>query len=238
MPGGKIDDLKRLFGERAPHACYVFPELPNGGGDVRSAAFNDIFVFQFWPESVEATYNPEYSTKQPQGGTHPLFQWTGGSGRDITFTAPFVSEMAPGGSTFPALLPSGRYTVDVKGAVARLQSYLLPSYGSQGTGGGLNSLAHPPHKLYLVLEGLGLGTTSADDDAVLCFLRSAPVTYEACFPDGTPRAVVVSCTFTEIVQHSTGTKGQSAIKFIGRESFEKAGDRYRHRGTINRSLGR
>jgi hypothetical protein len=51
-------------------------------------------VFQFWPSQVTDNYTPNYATKQIPGGSHPIFQWTGGSGRDISFTAQFVSEIA------------------------------------------------------------------------------------------------------------------------------------------------
>ena len=217
----------------APQSAYLWTEV---SAETRGKLPGDdeIFVFQYWPESLNDTYTPTYSEKTIPGGSHPLYQWTGGSGREISFTAIFTSEMAQGveGSAipnpFPEGLPSARYTVDVRGAVARLQSYLRGNYPE----GSLNQSVKAPKKLYLVLENTRLG---GDRDEVLVILKSAPIVYQAWFPNGYPRIVEASCTFAEIVQHSEGENSQ--IKFIGRSSFEGSAQNYRYRGTVDRVLG-
>jgi hypothetical protein len=218
-----------------PRSAFLFPESSIGGVGIPG---NDgAFVFQYWPETIEDNYNPNYAERQIPGGSHPLYQWTGGSGRDITFTAVFTAEVDAGitrgaiGKPNPAitaLTPSARYTVDVRGALNRLRSFMLPDYN--GTGFNINTLASPPKKFYLVLQGTRLGGSK---DYILCILRSAPITYQACFPNGTPRIAEVSLTCTEIVQQ-TSTAGSSSVQFVGRSPFETDGQFYHYRGSVDR----
>ena len=226
---------KDLLDDRAVASAYMFPEAVAPNGKVR-AGENEIFVFQYYPDQINDTYNPEYATKSVPGGSHPLYQYVGGTGRDVTFTARFTAERDLGdqrGKT-SGLLLSDRYTVDVRGALARLRSYLLPDYGNQ-RGSGISSRAKPPKKLWLVLEGLSLG--GMDQDAILVILRSAPVTYESSFPNGHPRIVEVALTISEIVQHTNASTGGSSIQFIGRDLFESDGKNYKFKGTTDRVLG-
>jgi len=241
MAWDRLEQLNRLLGTGPPASAYIFPEMPGTFSRTTARSSDEIFVFQYWPESVEAAYTVNYAQKSVPGGSHDLQQWTGGSGRDITFPVVFTAEVSAdvrgllGVSPPVELLPSVRYTVDVRGAVSYLQSLMLGSYGKERqAGGGLNNLARPPKKIWLVLEGTGLG---GNKDEVLVILRSAPVTYEAWFPNGKPRIVAMSLTFTEIVQRSTATQGKSSIQFIGREVFERDGEFYNYRGTVDRALG-
>jgi len=241
-----LSQSQSIFRDRTPRAAYMFPEMVSSKKAGAAGAGDEIFVFQYWPESLDDSYNVEYAQKQVPGASHPLLQWIGGSGRQITFTAQFTAELdmgeERGGLSRQAninqnlaavgLMPSDRYTVDIRAALSRLRSFMMADYGTQASG--LNSLASPPKKLWLVLEGSLLGGT---DDAILVVLRSAPITYESWFPNGHPRMVQVSCTFDEIVQHSSAGKGQSSIKYIGRTPFEQDGRNYRYRGTVDRVLG-
>jgi len=241
MPG--VEDLVRknsfvtqgLLSTSDPRSAFLFPESSIGGTSIPGD--DQVFVFQYWPETIEDSYSPTYGDRQIPGGSHPLYQWTGGSGRDITFTATFTAEVDVGvtrgafGTRNPAiteLTPSARYTVDVRAALNRLRSLMLPDYN--GTGSNINTLASPPKKFYLVLQGSRLG---GNKDYILCILRSAPITYQASFPNGTPRMAEVSLTCTEIVQQ-TSTAGSSSIRFIGRGPFEKDGAFYSYRGTVDR----
>lgn len=226
-----------------PRSAFMFPEVTVGGNP---SADDEIFVLQYWPESLEDSYNVEWAQKQTPGGSHPLLQWVGGSGRDISFQAVFTSEVDQGFDTrlntfrgglpnpvATALTPSARYTVDIRGAVNRVRSYMLPEYGGKTSGPNINSIAAAPKKLYLVMQGSRMG---GNKDYILCVLRSAPITYEAWFPNGTPRIVVVSLTFSEIVQ-TRGGDGSSSIQFIGRSSFEQDAKNYRFRGTVDKAVG-
>ena len=233
----QLQSLNRLLSDRNIASAYMFPEAIAPSGRLRRPD-DGIFVFQYYPEGVQDTYNPEWTTKQVPGGSHPLYQFNGGSGRDITFTARFTAERDLGavrGKTSGSL-PSDRYTVDVRGALATLRSFMMADYGDQ-EGNGISSRARPPQKLWLVLQGLSLG--GHDRDEILVIVRSAPITFEASFPNGHPRIVEVSMTCSQIVQHTraAGTGG-SAIQFIGRESFEQDGaTNYKYRGTVDRAMG-
>jgi hypothetical protein len=228
-----------FVGDSAPAPCYVFPARL-GAPVGRQNMEVEVFVFQYWPESVEDTYNVDYGIKQPAGGSHPLYQWTGGSGRDITFTAQFTSEFqverdsAPSpynpASGFIGVLPSQRYTVDIIAALNRIRSYMLPKYDAGGTQIGRG---RPPARLYLILEHAQLG---GDRDEVLCILRAAPITYESFWPSGKPRIVQVAMTFSEVVQHGGEGEG-SKIQFIDRSPFERDSRHYLYRGTIDRAVG-
>ena len=84
--------------------AYLFPEIPftpgtaqsidPTGGLVPPGKLQDVFVFQFWPQQVSDNYQVNYATKNIPGASHPLYQWTGGGGRTISFEATFVSEIA------------------------------------------------------------------------------------------------------------------------------------------------
>jgi hypothetical protein len=247
--------------------AYLFPETTFGhSSDGRNAGrsqlrpnsglkptaqISDVFVFQFWPQQVQDNYTPNYSTKNIPGASHPIFQWTSGSGRDISFTAQFVSELQENSSALTGntrgtnsgfqsrirnssaantsekvfnaagalLLPSSRYTVNVSAAIAALQQYLYPSYGSNNQGGPVA----PPKKLILVLPNTSLGRARGAD-GVLCILRSAPVTQEAYFPSGELRSASLSLRFSEIVQFSTSSV--SKIKYIGAEAYTALAGEY------------
>lgn len=223
--------------------AYLFPERAvasytengqRGWSDqtfrqTQTSVLRDVFVFQFWPQQVTDTYTPNYAQKQIPGGSHPIYQWTSGSGRELSFTANFVTELSdenherdqPGSTPTaapsslpgyaPYILPSARYTVNVAAAIAALQRYLYPSYN-----GGIGSV-RAPNKLILVLPGVRLGRD--DGDGILCILRSANVTMESFFPHGELRAASVALRFSEIVQHTGDSGDVSQIRYIGSASY-------------------
>jgi hypothetical protein len=230
--------------------AYLFPEFSgttnqagkgNGsGGFTAGANTNDVFVFQFWPSQVTDSYTPNYSTKQIPGASHPLFQYIGGSGRNISFTANFVAEIREQevGNNVPfnqriqdasagsptnveittarlgaGMLPSSRYRVNVSAALAALQQYLYPTYGDQTAGKGVT---RPPKKLVLVLPGTKLGRAK-DQDGILCIMKAANVTMESWFPSGELRSASVSLQFAEIVQ-LTSSQGTN-VRYIGAEAY-------------------
>jgi len=228
----------QITAEPVPAVCYLFPETV-GSTAIGKQWSESTFVFQYWPESLEDSYNVEYGQRQVFGGSHPLFQWTGGSGRDITFTARFTAEVQAiydDGVNARALYgvsSSARYTVDCRAAMDYLRSTMLASYDGSRSGG-LNALARPPRRYYLVMEGTGLG--GGTNDAVLCVVRSAPITYEAWFPNGRPRIVEAAVTVSEVVQSASQDGPQ--IKFQGRterENFALA--HYKYRGAVDRAMG-
>lgn len=223
-----------LISTSVPASVVMWPELTPAPHTQPNQ--DELFVFQYWPETLTDTEAPDYAEKKIPGGSHPLYQWTGGTGRDISFTAHFTAEIdiSPASDATldqVRLLPSGRYTVDVAAAVARLKSFLRGDYSD----GSLNAAAKPPKKLYLALENTKLG---GDHEEILVILRQAPISYQSWFANGSPRVVEVACSFSECVQRSNAdSESASQIQFIGRSSFETAGKRYKYRGAVDRAIG-
>ena len=246
-----------LLTTQPPQSVYLFP-TPNGGLDtpVPSQAYNaednQPLYFQYWPQTLTDDYQVEYAEHAIPGGSHPLYQWVGGRGRTLTFEAIFTAEInakrfgsvlsdgpaarssAEGNAIANSISPSSVYTVDVAAGLARLRSWMMPKYEPGGRLGETN----PPKMLTLVfpntkLSGKGGGALS---DSVSVILRSAPITYEAWFPNGEPRVATVALTFSEIVQTPSGSGQDNAtkIEFIGRDAFEIGGRNYRNRGLPDR----
>jgi hypothetical protein len=222
--------LTNLLPLGRPAVAYLFPELdPTRVGATLSNTADSVqrdstFVFQFWPTQIQDNYEVEYATKPIPGGSHPLYQWIGGSGRVISFEAVFTSEIeddfAFNGLT--ALTPSSRYSVNVAGAIAALRSYQYPTYRE----GSEIGIVEPPKRLHLVLPKTNIG---GDRDDILCFLKSCRVTIESSFPSGAIRVATVALEFIETVQKSTGDPGVSRVQFIGTSSFKKASQDYKYR---------
>lgn len=239
--------------------AYLFPEIDpigqnrlsviTGSGGLEIIPIlplKEVFVFQFWPQQVTDNYTPNYATKQIPGASHPLYQWTGGNGRTISFTANFVSELREdvynptltgtfqerfatgkvsdraggggrGGPLTAGLLPSTRYKINVAAALAALQQYLYPTYGAD------QGVAKPPRKLVLVLPQTKLGRAESAD-GILCIMKSASVTMESWFPSGELRSASVSLEFAEIIQYTQGEG--SNIKYIGAEAYTLLAAKY------------
>jgi len=240
--------------------AYLFPEKPNlnesGAGGYASAgvgfitkqqSLSDVFIFQFWPQQVQDNYTPNYATKNIPGASHPIFQWTSGNGRDISFTAQFVSELREdqgftgadtnSNSDFRSRISASAATSPTLGSVTTalgtaMGALMLPSARyvvnvASAIGalqqylypsyGDNNDLTHPPKKLVLVLPGTRLGRKK-DADGILCIMRSASVTHEAYFPTGEIRSASVALKFSEIIQLSSSS-GVSKIKYIGQEAY-------------------
>jgi len=199
--------------------CYLYPyefafhsATNNAERHKHAIAGGKAFVFQYWPESLSDEWGVEYSTKTIPGGSHPLYQYIGGGERTISFEAVFTSEVEDNGAAKNSNIPSSRYTVDIKAAIARLESFKLPSYPKNGE----NGRVKPPPKLVLTFPGSNLGRYIDD---VVVILKSVGWNYVSWFPSGIPRVVTASLSFSEIIQ--TGSKGGgSQIKFVGREIYE------------------
>lgn len=230
-----------LLSPSAKAPCFMHPE-GQGGVPPKSS---DLFVFQFWPATVTIDYSPNYAEKQIPGASHPLYQWISGGGRSITFQAQFVAEIdevvqgalaiTAGALPAPAAnaaIPSGRYTVDVGAALARLHSYMMPSYGGSGANAGL-AVAPPRMRLYFPGMDLGGGSPNRGYADVLTILRSAPITVQKCHPDGSVMLAEVSLQFSEVVQ--TNVSDGVAIRYVSREDFERRGSTYRASLSAQRS---
>lgn len=239
----------------AQRVAYLFPETYSTTDQVgkfrsveSSCGIRDVFVFQFWPQQLTDTYTPNYISKTIPGASHPLYQWTGGNGRDISFNAEFVSEIREdeGASyseaSFRDRIQASSATsmlsgLSRTGPLGAIGALLLPSarytvnvtaalaalqqylYPLYPERGGT---VKPPRKLVLVLPGTKLGRDQGD--GILCILRSANVTMESWFPSGQLRSATISLQFSEIVQHTTGDV--SKIKYIGAQSYKELASKY------------
>ena len=245
--------------------AYLFPEFDasgvqnpitraaNGGIQPRQVN-NDVFIFQFWPSQITDNYTPNYATKSIPGGSHPLYQWVSGNGREISFTANFVTELREDvynpnlTQDFNERIASqaaGSIVGESAGGINPLGSLtpaLLPSsrykvnvaaalaalqqylYPTYEDGVNEVGVTKPPKKLVLVLPGTKLGRGDAAD-GILCILKAANVTMESFFPSGELRAATVALTFAEVVQMTTAGGG-SQIKYIGAEAYTDLANKY------------
>lgn len=211
MAGNSLDEMLHEVEPPKPAVAYMHPE---------KSADNTQFVFQYFPESVSDNYTPNYGQHDIPGGSHPLYQYVGGSERAISFTAIFTSEVRDTGKIFKGF-PAAKYTVDVAAAIASLQRYLYPTYRS----GGLLGVVEPPPRLVLKLENSYLGR---NEDQVLVILKGAGVEYNAFFHDGTPRIATVSLEFAECVQHSgeSVSSPTSNVRYISSDLYNEKAAKY------------
>lgn len=185
----------------------------------------DAIAFQYWPETVQDSRGSEWSAKNIPGGSHPLYQWTHGGERTLSFTAMFTTDTAPQESILEwqratAVLPSGSPAqspyegmqnerlngldigtrdVDLRAVVSWLRWYTYPYY-TEGDGW----KAFEPPKCMLVLPNTGLGYLGYD--YIICVMTQCDITYEACFETGFPRLIEVSLAFSEVVQEGTSVQ--------------------------------
>jgi hypothetical protein len=226
--GNAFTTLARTFksgqGPR-PARAYIVP-LDGFNGD--SPLDGDTRTLQYFPATVSDTHATNYQTKVIPGLSHPLYQWTSGGARTISFEAVFSRDRTYTASEKESIsfgvfdvstlgespLPSGSVArgslsnkdprdVDIPSAVAWLKSFLLPEYsGLRGTSGASPSRPNPPRKLILGMPGLRLnwGVPSLPPTEVYCIMKNCAVSYQAFFHDGTPRLTKVSLSFIEIIQ--------------------------------------
>lgn len=166
-----------------PARAYIVP-LDSFDGD--SVAYGEERTFQYFPATISDTHATNYQTKVIPGLSHPLYQWTSGGARTISFEAVFSRDrtytrsekdsLSEGdGARFYSALGAGRNfkgqklaasgiasnkeprDVDIPSAIAWLRSYLLPQYSEDGsTFSPVPSRPRPPRKLILGMPGVRL----------------------------------------------------------------------------------
>lgn len=183
-------------------------------------------AFQYWPESVQDSRSSEWNPRNIPGGSHPLYQWTHGGERRLSFTSVFMTDTAPDefvlewlaattdltfgdSSRSPysemdnlgllAGLELGKRDVDLRAVVAWLRWFTYPHYGA-----GDDVRAYEPAKCLLVLPNTKLGYNGSD--YIVCVMTQCDVTYEAWFPSGFPRIIEVSLEFAEVVQEGASVR--------------------------------
>lgn len=198
--------------------------VARAGANTLTVLKGGIFIFQYWPTQLQDNYDTEWAAKTIPGLSHPLYQWVGGTGRTISFDALFTSEVTDEGVAKTLYIPSSRYTVDVAAAVASLRGLQYPKYPE----GSKDGVTEPPPRLRLCFPGTNIG---GNTDGILCFLKSAKITYESCFPDGRPRVVTMGLEFIETIQNVASGENSSNIIPIGRSAFEDRAAKYTYTPT-------
>jgi hypothetical protein len=189
-------------------------------------------AFQYWPETLtdnrETTWNPRYIP----GGSHPIYQWTHGGERRLTFTGIFTTDTEPNlgeGAANPLAVASdaspynaeagnvgiasglklGTRDVDLRAVVSWLRYFTYPLYEGQTAD---DIRVFEPPKVLLVMPNSKLAHNG--NDHITAIMTLCEVTYQEWFPNGFPRIIEVALEFAEVVQtngrvrfHSRGEMG-------------------------------
>ena len=196
------------------------PPWNSGGG-----ASGNAIALQYWPETLQDSRGGEWSPKNVPGGSHPLYQWTNGGERRLSFTAVFTTDTAPpedvlaninvgnlpagsilsagslGGSSDPYQFqrtnPLSGYDKN-RDIDLRAAVSWLRWFTYPYYDEATEWKAYEPAKALLVMPNTGIGYDATD--YVTTVMTGCEVTYEAFFDSGFPRILEVSLEFAEVVQ--------------------------------------
>lgn len=216
----------------------------DGSPDVGSSR-----AFQYFPETVTDSRGVEWQSKTVVGGSHPIYQWTHGSPRTISFDAVFTRDLQPERTPSNAISALGSIAATISNvaknpvgavigalkngfdestnpnidqAVAWLRSKTYPTYD--------NNIASAPTKLLLVFPNSGITSyvKGIAIDSLPVIMTECNVTYESFFRNGVPRIVTVSLQFAEIVQ-----LGNSGWGFVDGSQFDDDPDGWNGKSGYN-----
>jgi hypothetical protein len=183
--GNAFTTLARTFkGGQGPKPARAYL-VPLDAFDGDSALDGETRTFQYFPATVSDTHATNYQTKVIPGLSHPLYQWTSGGARTISFEAVFSRDrtytdgeredlssfggihlsslgkpsLGPGRNPVRGTLSNKNpRDVDIPSAVAWLKSFTLPEYSIDGNGTHSSTPGRPkpPRKLILGMPGLRL----------------------------------------------------------------------------------
>jgi len=191
------------------------------GGAISDLAVTKSFLaLQYWPESLTDSRGAEWNPRNIPGGSHPIYQWTHGAERRLSFTTIFSTDTAPPDETAGRDDPyadfslsngiqKGTRDMDIRAAISWLRYFTYPMYGR-----GADFRAFEPPKVILVFPNTALGHDGSD--YVVCVMTQCDVTYEAWFPNGVPRLVEVQLEFAEVVQYG------GRVRFHDRSSMRRS----------------
>lgn len=221
-------------------SCYLIELDKSTDALVKNRNGQPAYVgFQYFPETLTDSKSINYQQKEIPGGSLPLYQWVASGERLLSFTAVFTCDVdygrgVPASATSTAEVEqqvSGqealrtrlknvgqlRRNPDLRGAVAWLRRYMVPTYDA--------SFTYAPNKLRLFLPNSGIGYAGGSDgvysnpDSIACVMTQCEVTYEAFFPSGWCRALSVSLSFAQIPQFNGGVFFPNANKESGIQSY-------------------
>lgn len=225
LPGNILSAITQFPQEEKLARAYLQP-IDMAPGEVppwATHAAGSAIAFQYWPETIQDTRPVEWNPRTIPGGSHPIYQWTHGGERRISFTSVFTTDTAPdatllefsdgifdysqrlgsgGAFTTPydgvgaqplSGLELGKRDLDLRVVIAWLRWFTYPTYGV-----GEDLRAYEPAKCLLVLPHTKLGHNGTD--YIVTVMTQCDVTYEAWFSTGFPRIIEVSLEFAEVVQ--------------------------------------
>jgi len=164
-----------------PARAYIIPLDIHKGDEI---IMSDKRELQYFPQTISDQKATNYQTKVIPGLSHPLYQWTSGGPRTISFQAVFSRDRtytddekssirSPGPTSslgVQAQRAAGRASfqwgqsgikdesrnVDIPSAIAYLRSFLDPEYSTNGqdTSSTVPDRPHPPRKMILGLPGM------------------------------------------------------------------------------------
>jgi hypothetical protein len=184
-------------------------------------------AIQWWPDTISDTIEVGWNFTDIPGASHALGQWGSNGGRTISFTVVLSRDMKPMdnrtametildpfGMTKPEDDPERN--ANVAGGIRYLRAFTQPYYRANAGTGGIE--AYPPP--ICLVHAPNFGWSEQNTDVLVTVMTGCDVTYQLCFPDGTPRLAEVSLTLRQIVQ--LPGKGQ---RYTGRQSMDMAGVR-------------
>jgi hypothetical protein len=197
-----------LFGN-LPGSLRAHKPVPLTIGVLRDAAKQTYWdrTVQWFPETLQEQVGADWEEKKIAGGSHPLYTYTGGTGRPFSLSLSLSSDRDPQFSEAGAVKDSGaagERNPDLAVEVAWFRNLVLPTYSA-------NSLQRvvPPPVIRLTVPNLGWGV--GGDASVYCLCQSVDITYDKLWPSGSPRLVTIALAFVETVQET------GKIRFIGRD---------------------
>jgi len=244
MPGIPSNVLSSLI--QVPHEsrmaqAYLQPVdlAPNETPPWAFTEEGSAIAFQYWPESVQDSKGSEWNPRNIPGGSHPIYQWTHGGERRISFTAVFMTDTAPEEALLTTVdglfeasqgrkflspynlqddvplngLELGKRDVDLRCVVSWLRWFTYPTYGT-----GQDLRVYEPPKCLLVLPRTRMGYNG--EDHVTCVMTQCDVTYEAWFPSGFPRIIEVALEFAEVVQSSQQVRFHDRKNMVVAQSIQ------------------
>jgi len=163
-------------------------------------------ALQYWPESISDTRESVWNPRYVPGGSHPIYQWSHGGERRLSFTTVFTTDTSPENEALGEKNPyaasldkplsglrTGKRDLDIRAAISWLRYFTYPLYPDK-----TDIRAFEPPKIELHMPNSGIAIDGGD--AITCLMTRCDVTYEEFFSSGLPRIVEVSLEFAETVQ--------------------------------------
>ena len=96
LPENLLTSLTNIAHAPRLQSCFLQPldmapdETPPWA---QNATTGTAIKFQYWPETLQDTRQSEWNPRNIPGGSHPIYQWTHGGERTLTFTSVFATSI-------------------------------------------------------------------------------------------------------------------------------------------------